>query len=446
MELTAEAVLALAPDPASASAGRKLATGKDWQNLGRSGEALWGECRGSAIYQVRVDRRDLSTKCSCPSRKFPCKHGLGLLLLAVASPTAIPEAEPPAYVAEWLAKRAETAEKRQVRPEQSDGGKDPETSAKEGATHAKRAERRAAQVQQGLETLDLWLCDLVRNGIADLEHQPTSLWEAQAARLVDAQAPGIAARVRRLAAIPGSGADWPARLLGEMGRLALLIRAYRRIGSLDTALQGDLRSLIGWTLKEDEVIGRGESLTDRWSVLGQSVEEEGRLRVQRSWLVGERSGRTALILQFSAAGAPFGQPLLPGTEFEATLAYWPGAYPQRALIRERRSDLTALHALPSVPTFDAFFTEVAAALGCQPWLERFPCVIGTATPLIDTDGNWHLRDQTGAALRLAGRGHWKLLALSGGQPIDLAGEWDGEALLPLGASVGGTYYPLWEEQ
>ena len=446
MELTAEAVLALAPDPAAAGAGRKLATGKDWQSVGRSAEALWGECRGSAIYQVRVDRRDLSATCSCPSRKFPCKHSLGLLLLLTASPAAIPEAEPPAYVAEWLAKRAETAQKRQTTPEEPGGAKDLGTQAKAGDAQAKRAEKRAAQVRQGLETLDLWLCDLVRNGIADLEHQPTSFWEAQAARLVDAKAPAIAARLRRLAAIPGSGADWPARLLGEMGRLTLLIHAYGRIGSLDAALQDDLRSLIGWTLKEDEVAGRGESVADRWSVLGQSIEEEGRLRVQRSWLVGERSGRAALILQFSAAGAPFGQPLLPGTGFEATLAYWPGAYPQRALIRERRSGPTALRALPGVPTFEAFFAGVASALGCQPWLDRFPCVIDAATPLIDPDGAWHLRDRAGAALRLAGRGHWKLLALSGGQPLDLAGEWDGEALLPLGASVDGTYFPIWEAQ
>lgn len=179
-------------------------------------------------------------------------------------------------------------------------------------------------------------------------------------------------------------------------------------------------------------------------MLGQSIEDEGRLRVQRSWLVGERSGRAALILQFSAAGAQFGQPLLPGTGFEATLAYWPGAYPQRALIRERRSGPTALRALPGVPTFEAFFAGVATALGCQPWLDRFPCVIDAATPLIDPDGAWHLCDRAGAALRLAGRDHWKLLALSGGQPLDLAGEWDGEALLPLGASVDGTYFPLWE--
>jgi len=33
-------------------------------------------------------------KCSCPSRKFPCKHGLGLLLLYASDQAAFNVAEP----------------------------------------------------------------------------------------------------------------------------------------------------------------------------------------------------------------------------------------------------------------------------------------------------------------------------------------------------------------
>src|SRR5215211_7519218 len=98
MSLTPEQVLTLAPDPASANAGKKLANAKSWQNLGQSAIALWGECQGSALYQVRVDLRDTTVRCSCPSRKFPCKHGLGLLVLAAGSPAAVPKGEPPDWV------------------------------------------------------------------------------------------------------------------------------------------------------------------------------------------------------------------------------------------------------------------------------------------------------------------------------------------------------------
>src|SRR3954447_24415013 len=106
MQLSADQVLALAPDASSASAGRKLASMKGWQSLGSSPAALWGECQGSALYQVRVDLSDLTTKCSCPSRKFPCKHALGLLLLATTTPAALPGSEPPEWVSDWLGRRA----------------------------------------------------------------------------------------------------------------------------------------------------------------------------------------------------------------------------------------------------------------------------------------------------------------------------------------------------
>src|SRR5690242_8827324 len=118
MQLTAEQILALAPDTSSASAGKKLASTKGWQGLGRNPTALWGECQGSALYQVRVDLSDLTARCSCPSRKFPCKHALGLLLLAATTPAALPEGEPPEWVSDWLGRRAAAAGRREEKKTQ----------------------------------------------------------------------------------------------------------------------------------------------------------------------------------------------------------------------------------------------------------------------------------------------------------------------------------------
>src|SRR4028118_1442943 len=102
MHLHVAQILALAPDTSSANAGKKLAHPQTWKHLGRSAEALWGECQGGALYQVRVDIRDLASRCSCPSRKFPCKHSLGLLLIAADSPDIISMASLPPWVSEWL--------------------------------------------------------------------------------------------------------------------------------------------------------------------------------------------------------------------------------------------------------------------------------------------------------------------------------------------------------
>ncbi|MER0246777.1 SWIM zinc finger family protein, partial [Streptomyces sp. HSW2009] len=113
---TAEQVLALAPDAASQKAGSKLGTATPWSGCGLRDGALWGLCKGSGSkpYRTVIDLSGPAYRCSCPSRKFPCKHALGLLLLwATGEP--VPAGEPPEWATEWLASRRERAE-RQAAP------------------------------------------------------------------------------------------------------------------------------------------------------------------------------------------------------------------------------------------------------------------------------------------------------------------------------------------
>src|SRR6478735_964199 len=110
---TPEQILSLASDSSSAKAGRELSSPRKWQNAGRNDQALWGEHQGSGSkpYLTSVDLEEPAFKCSCPSRKFPCKHGLGLFLAFAGEPTAFPTANPPQWAAEWLAARAEKEER-----------------------------------------------------------------------------------------------------------------------------------------------------------------------------------------------------------------------------------------------------------------------------------------------------------------------------------------------
>jgi uncharacterized Zn finger protein len=81
--LTDEQVVQLAPDASSLKAGRDLSQERKWLNFQSNERVLWGELQGSGKnpYQTQVDLNNTAFKCSCPSRKFPCKHGLGLLFL-----------------------------------------------------------------------------------------------------------------------------------------------------------------------------------------------------------------------------------------------------------------------------------------------------------------------------------------------------------------------------
>ncbi|MBA3827009.1 MAG: SWIM zinc finger family protein [Ktedonobacterales bacterium] len=437
--LTAEQVVALAPDPASASAGKKLAAPRTWQGLGQNDVALWGACQGSALYQVSVDSANFTVKCTCPSRKFPCKHGLGLLLLAVAN--AIPVGEPPAWVVEWLAKRAATAQKSEERATRT-----PDPTAPPTADQLKRAAKKLSRTAQGLDELDLWMNDLIRNGLAGIEQQPLRFWDERARRLVDAQAPGLAAYLRSMHDTAGATPDWPERLLAQLGRAALLTQAFRHLDDLSPDLQEELRQIIGWNLNQDAVGTRGEQVNDEWLVVGQWVQEDEQrphVRHQRSWLLGLATGRPALILQTSAMGAPFPEIIIPTTRFRGALRYWPGAVPVRARIEARQMEglSTITERLPGAPTIADMLSDMAAMLARQPWqaLRRL-AVLRDVTPLCTENGaHWSLHDSANMVLPLAGDDHWRLLAVSGGHPVDVACEWDGERLRPLGVLAQGTY-------
>ncbi len=434
MNLTLEQVAEMAPDPASAAAGKKLVAVKHWPELGRSSVALWGKCQGSAVYQVKVDLANLGYNCSCPSRKFPCKHVLGLLMLAAQSPEVLAEQANPAWVDDWLTKRRAREETQAV------AKADQPAATVDGKAQQKRAEQRGANIRDGLSRLDLWLKDLVRAGLAGVETKPESFWEEQSKRLVDAQAPGLASRVARLASIPRSSPDWVARLLAELGRIKLLLHAYDRLDALEAPLVTDIRQMIGWNVSQTELDQNGERLDDSWVIAGQWIDDDDRLRAQRSWVVGRDTGRTGLILQFSAGGQPFAESIVGGSEQMGTLVFFPGSARLRAKFVHREGSVAALVTRPpGCNSIEDFLAGVAAALSRQPWLNAFGGVLRDVTFVRRADV-WLVRDRTGHALPLAGANHWKGMAISGGYPCDLAAEWDGHRVRPLGLFAEGHYW------
>ena len=79
-------ILAMAPNASAISNAKKLCDKGAFLKLWRSvDDTLYmGECKGSgkSNYTVSVDFIDEEnpvTRCTCPSRQFPCKHGLALL-------------------------------------------------------------------------------------------------------------------------------------------------------------------------------------------------------------------------------------------------------------------------------------------------------------------------------------------------------------------------------
>jgi hypothetical protein len=427
-----EQVLALAPDLASRKAGTKLGVPGPWSGTGAApgdggaGPWVWGQCRGSGgtPYRTVVDLAGPPAfKCSCPSRKFPCKHALGLLLLWTqgGSATGVPAAAPddaPEWVGEWRAARAAaTAKKAAAAAPGSCGPADPQAARR-------RAERRAVRVRAGAAELRQRLADQVRAGFAASSPGQWGVWDEVAARMVDAQAPGLAARAREFATIPASGSDWPSRMLEEHGLLHLLASGYLAHDGLPDDLAATVRSRVGFTTDTAELLA-GPTVRDRWLVLSQQDGVEGQLTTRRIWLRGTELGRPALLLSFGAAGRAPELALPVGRMLDAELAYHPGALPLRAALGTRHADAGPGGAPPGVPVGEAL-SAYGRALRSDPWLDDYPVVLASVVP-VPTAGGWQLADaEGGAALpvdprRLGRPGLWRLAAVSGGAPVTVFG-------------------------
>ncbi|MGA4840099.1 SWIM zinc finger family protein [Streptomyces sp. G45] len=435
---TADQVLALAPDASSRKAGSKLGTAGPWSQTGSSGEgAVWGLCKGSGSkpYQTVIDVADVAGpayKCSCPSRKFPCKHALGLLLLWAGpggEPVVAAGEQPPDWAREWLAGRRKRAEAKRSSAAAPQQPSDPEAARK-------RAERRAERVTAGATELERRLTDLLRGGLATAEQAGYGLWEETAARMVDAQAPGLAARVRELGALPGSGPGWPVRLLEECALLHLLGAGWLRRDQLPDALAATVRSRVGLPTAAE-----GPPLQDHWQVLAQYDTADSKLTTRRIWLYGKESGRTALLLSYGAAGRAPALSLPVGLALDAELV----PYATDPASRQLRADLgeqftapgpTTGHP-PGLPTAEAA-ARYGEAVRDDPWLESWPVTLGRVIPVPDGAG-WQLADADGdLALPIAPpatsrSGLWRLVALSGGAPLTVFGECGHRGFTPLAA-------------
>lgn len=412
MQLTEEQILTLAPDEASKKAGKDLANAAKWVTKGVNELAIWGECQGSGSkpYQTQIDVVDLAFKCSCPSRKFPCKHGLGLLLLHARQQQLFVDAAAPQWVTEWLEKRSEKQEKKAVK----------EDKPVDEAAQAKRQQARELKVSDGVSELRLWLKDIVRNGIIAMPEKGFPFFENMAKRMVDAQAPGLANMVRNLGETNFFVEGWQSTFLKQLLHIYMVTEGFANSNLLSEALQQDVKTWLGFTYSQDE-LKEQSGITDTWMVLAKQQFEQDNITTERYWLYGATSKQYALVLQFIVRGALAANHLniTAGQFIQAELVYYPSAMPLRAIIKKQ---ITAAPAAidtdydkwQQVATAE---TAIAAAL---PVRGERPYCIKQLKP-VSFNKLWWLQDADNNMMLLKNeqRYIWKLLALSAGHALDM---------------------------
>ena len=380
--------------------------------------------------------REVAFRCSCPSRKFPCKHSLGLLLLFASQAGAFRSTDQPEWVSAWLESRSQRAAKQQ---EKHDIADTPEAIARRQDQQSKRAASREQNVSAGLADLQLWLQDVIRRGLATVAQEPVAFWESMAARMVDTQAPGAARLLREASQLVNVGDHWQDRLLRRLARLHLLVEGYRDLAAQPPEMQAEIRAILGWTQASEELAAHTPQ-ADNWAVMAQTMDVEDRLRVQRTWLWGLHSLRPALRLDFAHGSGPLDVSFCAGTCVAASVVYYDAAWPLRAIVRDQQParPLAEPVGYESIPAaLDAYDQALAAS----PFIEQFPVPLKSACLLRDGDG-WLIRDAGGHVLPAYSSNTWRLLSLGGGRPMGVFGLWDGSRLGLLSGFSQGRYLQL----
>jgi hypothetical protein len=298
--VTEDLVQRLAPDADSLKAARGLVNGKSFLKPGVSADGTWllAQCKGSGKtpYEVSADIDDPDNptcRCNCPSRKFPCKHGLGLLLLYAQAPDQFTRREGPE---DLLAKR----EKKAARAQKKQEGGEP---APRKVNVAALAKKTAAQ-RDGLDLLEKLVLDLVAGG-QWFEPARLDKLERQAKQLSDAYLPATMFVLRRLVLV---GRD---ESLSDEERMAVASDLVAQLWAtvqkgrnyLDAKLASDesqaeadavIEEVLGktWQLSELREKGYFQTNLSLLELAYERVDDEARQeRVETSYLVGLNDGK-----------------------------------------------------------------------------------------------------------------------------------------------------------
>lgn len=280
-------VVSAAPNADAAKNGRALVLKGKFVALHHSADEtlLFGRCQGSGkdAYLCSVDFAggNVTYRCSCPSRQFPCKHSLGLMFAYVqGKPFTV--ADVPEELAAKRDKAAARAEKKQTVSE-----------APRKVNKSALAKKIKAQLA-GIDLLEKLTLDLVRLGIGNTNAKIAHEVEEQARQLGNAYLPGAQAALHsytQLFYTDGEEHSTAQResiyseALDQLGRLHALIkqgRAYlnRRLEDPELAPETEtsIAAWLGhaWQLRELKDAGLVQTDVELIQLAFNSYDDEAR--------------------------------------------------------------------------------------------------------------------------------------------------------------------------
>lgn len=413
----------LAPDGLTMNRAMGIFFAAKWEEIGGDEQLIWAKYPyyPGRYFKLVIRLNPLKYQCSCRSKAMPCKHILGLLVqLYRNSEVFFISTQPPGWATQLLEPSSIPAPKKKATV----------------SVTSKATEARKKLMDSGVVILQKWLRQLIRQGLAEVQSKPLSYWDEFAAQLADAKLGGVAKKVRSIKAFIQQD-EWEGPLLHLIGSLYLFAKAFEQYDDLPLPLAKDLDTYAGISPKRGAVL-QADGIPDHWYVLGQISGEEEQLTFRRTWLWGIKSGVPALNLAYSWGGQPYLHTFDMGNIYEATLFFYPSAYPLRAITEEIKPLTNAQHHPKNgYPSIDKFLTHFAQAKALNPFVQNFPVLLHQVVLMMDNKV-LSLVDINDAGLELHCEEEvaWQLLAFGGGEWVTFFGEWEEGTLRPLGIWKG----------
>ncbi|MCY7008017.1 SWIM zinc finger domain-containing protein [Fusobacterium simiae] len=170
MKLDKEKILAMSPNASAISNAKKICSNGSFVKLAHSSDDTFymGECKGSgkSNYIVSadfIDEENPVIRCSCPSRQFPCKHGLALLF-EIADEKTFEECEIPEDI---LAKREKKEKAKAKKEKESAEGTEKVKKAPSKTSKAARTKKINKQIE-GLDLIKKITSQLLKVGLSTM--------------------------------------------------------------------------------------------------------------------------------------------------------------------------------------------------------------------------------------------------------------------------------------
>lgn len=303
----------------------------------------------------------------------------------------------------------------------------------------KRSQERFLKVEAGILELETWLQDLMRVGILTLPEREKSFFESIRARMIDAQARGLADLLRELGQIEyNKGNKWQQQALEIIAKMYLLIEAFKRFDDLDILTQQDLKIVLGWNVNQKEIIENADNevFSDDWLLFHRSNELIEDITVQKNWFYGCNNGKFALVLYFSFRNLPIEHQLEWTKVANVELIFVPSALPTRAFIKTHGlfQDDYDFKCSP-LPDFESLSQLIAEQMSALAWVEEMPYLIAQVTPII-IDNQYFIKDNKQNILAISKEIEplvWlRFLTISGGRPVTIFILKNSKGIIPIG--------------